>query len=243
MEWWEHFFEGDWVHIHANFWTEEQSAAQADTIERYLELEPGSTVLDVPCGEGRIARQLAARGYRVTGIDQSASLLDLARRTATAAGLDISWEERDMRDLPWSAVFDATVCWWGSFGYLDEAGDAAFLEAVARVLRPGGRLILETHTVETILPVFQARGWEKAGDGFALIENRWDHETGRIEGIWTLVVDGKTTVKSASIRLYTYAEVVKLLSNAGFTEVRGVDPSTGNPFWFGSRKLVLVAEK
>lgn len=56
-------------------------------------------------------------------------------------------------------------------------------------------------------------------------------------------MDGRTTVKSASIRLYTYAEVVKLLSSAGFTEVRGVDPSTDNPFRLGSRRLFLVAEK
>jgi SAM-dependent methyltransferase len=243
MEWWEQFFEGDWVQIHADFWTEGETAAQADTIERYLELEPGSKVLDVPCGEGRIARQLAGRGYRVTGVDQSAALIDLARRTAAAAELDISWEQRDMRNLRWSETFDAAVCWWGSFGYLEEAGKAAFLDAVARTLRPGGRLILETHTVETILPVFQSRGWEKAGDGFALTEARWDHQTGRIETTWTLIVAGRTTVKSASIRLYTYAEIVRLLSGAGFQNVRGFDPSHDADFRLGSRNLVLIAEK
>ena len=243
MEWWEDFFKGDWVDIHASFWTDEESTAQADSIERFLTLEPGSSVLDVPCGEGRIARQLAGRGYRVTGVDRSPALLEFAERTAAAAGLDITWEQRDMRDLPWDGTFDAVVCWWGSFGYFEEAGNASFLEATARVLKPGGRLILDNHVVETVLPVFQVRGWEKAGNGFTLTENRWDHTTGRIEGTWTLIVDGKQTVKQASIRLYTYAELAGLVKGAGFTNVRGVDPTTEVEFQLGSRRLVLIAEK
>ncbi len=243
MEWWEDFFRGDWVDIHASFWTDEESTAQADSIERLLALEPGSSVLDVPCGEGRIARQLAGRGYRVTGVDRSPALLDLATEAATAAGLDINWEQRDMRDLPWDGTFDAVVCWWGSFGYFDEAGNASFLEATARVLKPGGRLILENHVVETVLPHFQVRGWEQAGNGFTLTENRWDHTTGHIEGTWTLIVDGNQTVKHASIRLYTYAELARLVTGAGFSKVRGVDPTTDVEFQLGSRKLVLIAEK
>ena len=243
MEWWEEFFKGHWVDIHASFWTDAQTTSQADSIERLLALEPGSTVLDVPCGEGRIARQLAGRGYWVTGVDRSPTLLDLAKRTAAAAGLDITWEQRDMRDLPWDGSFDAVVCWWGSFGYFDEASNASFLEATARVLKPGGRLVLENHVVETVLPHFQFRSWDRAGDGFALTENQWDHSTGRIEGTWTLIVDDKQTVKKASIRLYTYAELVGLLRMAGFSKVRGVDPTTDAEFQLGATKLVLIADK
>jgi cyclopropane fatty-acyl-phospholipid synthase-like methyltransferase len=243
MEWWEEFFKGDWVDIHASFWTDAQTTSQVDSIERLLELEPGDTILDVPCGEGRIARQLASRGYLVTGVDRSPELLDLAAKAAAAAGLDIRWEQRDMRDLPWDGTFDAVVCWWGSFGYFDEAANASFLEALARVLKPGGRLVLENHVVETVLPHFQARSWEEAGKGFTLTENRWDHTTGRIEGTWTLIVDGKQTVKDASIRLYTYAELVALLKVAGFAKVRGVDPTTDAEFQLGATKLVLIADK
>lgn len=243
MEWWEGFFRGDWVDIHASFWTDEETTAQVDSIERFLELQPGGEVLDVPCGEGRIARHLAGRGYRVTGVDQSPPLLNLAKRAAAAAGHEISWEQRDMRDLPWDGTFDAVVCWWGSFGYFDEANNASFLEATARVLKPGGRLVLENHVVETVMPHFQTRSWDRAGNGFTLTENRWDHSTGRIEGTWTLIVDGKQTVKNASIRLYTYAELVGLLNMAGFTKVRGVDPTTDAEFQLGATKLVLIADK
>jgi hypothetical protein len=56
-------------------------------------------------------------------------------------------------------------------------------------------------------------------------------------------VDGKQTVKSASIRLYTYAERVGLLKMAGFSKVRGVHPTTDAEFQLGANKLFLIADE
>lgn len=243
MEWWQDFFEGDWVHVHADFWSPEQSTQQTDLIESCLDMETGGAILDVPCGEGRIARRLAERGYQVTGVDQSSALLDLAGESGVAAGLSIRWEQRDMRDLPWKDEFDAVVCWWGSFGYFDDAGNQEFLDAVARALRPGGRFVLDLHTVETILPVFEPRGWQKAGERLVLEERQWDHATGHIRARWTFVTGGRTTSKEVSIRLYTYAQVVDMVTSAGFREVRGIDPETRLDFQLGANRLVLIADK
>lgn len=243
MEWWQKFFEGDWVDVHAGFWTPQQSTEQTDLIESCLDDEPGAKVLDVPCGEGRITVRLAERGYRVTGVDQSSALLDLARESAVETGVSIGWEQRDMRDLPWNGEFDAAVCWWGSFGYFDDDGNQDFLSAVARALRPGGRFVLDLHTVETILPVFEPRGWQRVGDRLVLEERQWDHTTGHIRSTWTFVTGGYTTSKEVSIRLYTYAQVVDMVTSAGFREVRGIDPETRLDFELGARRLVLIAAK
>ncbi len=240
MEWWQEFFEGDWIDLHPAYWTAVESAEQTDLIESCLGTR--SKILDVPCGEGRIARRLAERGYQVTGVDQSSALLDLARRAAAAAGLSIGWEQRDMRDLPWNEEFDGVVCWWGSFGYFDDAGNQEFLEAVARVLRPGGRYLLEGHTVETVLPVFQPRSWQRVGKQLVLEEREWDHTTGHIRATWTFLTEGRTTSKEMSIRLYTYAQVVNMLTSAGFMKVRAIDPETSLDFRLGARRLVFVAD-
>lgn len=137
-DWWEGFFSGLWLEVQRQFKSEEQTQAEADFIEKALALAPGAHVLDAPCGEGRIALTLAARGYQVTGVDITEPLLDDARRQAATRGLDVTWERRDMRDLPWEGAFDAVLCFWGSFGYFDDAGNIEHVQAVARALKPGG---------------------------------------------------------------------------------------------------------
>lgn len=146
-EWWKLFYSGRLrnVQLLQQFWTPEQTEADADLIEQLLCLSSQASVLDVPCGEGRLSRALAARGYRLTGVDITAAHLDEARQQATAQQLSIQWEQRDMRDLPWEDAFDAAFCFWGSFGYFDDEGNETFLRVVFRALRPGARFLLETH--------------------------------------------------------------------------------------------------
>ena len=85
-----------------------------------------------------------------------------------------------MRDLPWSGEFDAAFCFGNSFGYLDDAGNAAFLSAVARTLEPGGRFAIDYgQTAESILPRpgLEARQDSEIG-GFRFVEDtRYDPST------------------------------------------------------------------
>src|SRR5947209_376398 len=71
------------------------TASEAEFLERELALKNGQRVLDVPCGNGRLALALAAKGMRLSGVDSSSELLKDAR----AAGPNIEWHERDMRRL------------------------------------------------------------------------------------------------------------------------------------------------
>ena len=77
-------------------------------------LLPLGTVLDVPCGDGRLTARLVEAGYDVTGIDVSPHALELAR----ARGLEARFVEGDLRALPDLGPFDGVVSWGNSFGYL-----------------------------------------------------------------------------------------------------------------------------
>ena len=116
-----------------------------------------------------------------------------------------------MRDLPFPARFDGAFCAGSSFGFLGDEGDAGFLEAASRTLRPGGRFILDASKVaETILPFFRERhSLEKNGLLFEA-ENRYDAETGRYENRYTITRTrgDAREVKLASHRIYTVSQTL-----------------------------------
>jgi SAM-dependent methyltransferase len=129
-------FGEDYLYFYDAFLTDEVSDAQADRLWRLLELESGVEVLDVPCGHGRIANRLAARGASVTGLDADPLFLERARADAAARGVEVEYIQGDMSTLPWEESFDLVLNWFSSFGYFD---DKATVPGSARHARRCGR--------------------------------------------------------------------------------------------------------
>jgi SAM-dependent methyltransferase len=213
--WYETFFEGVAVSLWLQAVPRGENGREAETIAQLLGVSPGTELLDVPCGGGRIALELAHRGYRVTGVDGSAEFLAHARRQDEAG--HVEWVHRDMRDLPWPGRFAGAFCVGNSFGYLDDDGNAAFLRAVRASLVPGGRFVLETPMVlENLFEHVQPRSWWKTGDIYLLVENTYDPATSRLEIQYVFVSGGRVEVRRGSHRAYAYRELVTLLESSGF---------------------------
>lgn len=100
----------------------------------------GQDVIDVACGTGNAALLAAGRGARVVGIDASARLLDVARRRAHTRGVDVDFRDGDLLELP--LTDGATDLVLSVFGLIFAPDPALALSEVARVLRPGGRVLL-----------------------------------------------------------------------------------------------------
>jgi demethylmenaquinone methyltransferase / 2-methoxy-6-polyprenyl-1,4-benzoquinol methylase len=108
------------------------------------QLGPGDAALDVCCGTGDLALELwrrVAPGGTVTGCDFSEPMLDLAREKAAERGASaISFEWADALELPYdNGAFDAVTV---GFGVRNLADLDRGLQEMARVLRPGGRLVI-----------------------------------------------------------------------------------------------------
>ena len=232
--WWEHFFEGPIVSMWLQAVAPEHTDQEAGRLEQLLGVPPGSEVLDVPCGAGRIALAFARRGYRVTGVDWSTEFLGHAA-AADAAGT-VTWERREMRDLPWRSRFAGAVCVGNSFGYLTDSGNADFLRAVRATLRPGARFVLETPMVlENLLGHLHERPWWKAGDAHLLVENRYEHTTSRLDIEYTVISGGHVDVRRGSHRAYSYRELVELIRASGF------DVALAEPWTRESHDVTFVA--
>ena len=240
-EWWKDFFGGLMVDFWRAAMTPETTRAEADFLWKSLRLAPGMRVLDVPCGDGRIALELAARGCRVMGVDISPGFLAAAAESARERGLDVAWRESDMRDLPWTGEFDAAYCAGSSFGFLGDSGDAAFLVAVARTLKPGGRFFGDFKAAESVLPSFRESYEMPVGNLVFAAKNLYDPETGTMENRYTVTRGDECEEKRALHRIYTTREILKMLSNAGFGDFETCGSVKGEPFRLGSPRLFVVA--
>jgi demethylmenaquinone methyltransferase/2-methoxy-6-polyprenyl-1,4-benzoquinol methylase len=104
------------------------------------QLGPGQRALDVCCGTGDVALALARTGAQVTGLDFSPEMLAVARRRAQTSNAPVEFVQGDALALPFAdATFDAVTI---SYGLRNLADFAAGLAEMARVLRPGGRLVV-----------------------------------------------------------------------------------------------------
>jgi SAM-dependent methyltransferase len=218
-DWWKTFFNGVAVEMWMQAVPAERTEDEADQLVARLGLTPGATVLDAPCGAGRVALALARRGYDVTGVDWSVEFLDRARATPGADA--VRWHRGDMRDLPWRGQFDAAFCVGNSFGYLDDEGDTAFLRSVAASLKPGGRFLLETPMIIEALHHLQDRPWWQVGDIRLLVRNQYDAARARLDIEYTFVEPGRITTRHGTHRVYGYAELIGRIERAGFQ----VEPS------------------
>jgi SAM-dependent methyltransferase len=113
---------------------------EIDFLVDALGLQPGHHLLDVGCGPGRHAHELAARGIDVTGVDISARFVALARESTVADAPAVArFERADARTLQYDAEFDAALALCqGAFGLVGPGPDAEILAGMARAVRPGG---------------------------------------------------------------------------------------------------------
>jgi 2-polyprenyl-3-methyl-5-hydroxy-6-metoxy-1,4-benzoquinol methylase len=243
--WYETFFEEAWVELAVGH-DEELTRAEVDFIVDRLHLQPGARVLDLACGHGRHATELAGRGFRVTGADISQSVLNVARERAGARGLDARWLALDMRDLDARSEFDGVFNFASAFGYYPrEEDDRQVLERVARSLVPGGRFLMETMNAQWLLRNFTPRAERTLESGTHVLEERsYDKETSRSSATWILTrPDGSKSEMRHSMRVYTSPELCGMLGDAGL----GVDGIwggvDGSEHTVDRRRLLIRARK
>lgn len=241
-DWWRTWFGPVYLDLYDPV-LQDRTPGEVDAIERLLEIRPPLRILDLACGQGRHSIELAKRGYQVTGLDQSRYLLDVAAQRAAAAGVAVSWVEGDMRQpYPVPSGVDVVVNLFTSFGYFaDDADDLMVLRAVAGVLRPGGRFLLEVLNGERIMRTFEEREWIPFGEATVLEQRRLDRDRRRMEVDRTIVRDGHEEKTSHMLRLYSGREVVVLAKRAGFDVVQLYGGWDGELLTEDSLRVVAVA--
>jgi SAM-dependent methyltransferase len=186
--------------------------------------KPGR-LIDLGCGTGRLCVHFARRGFDCLGIDLSDLMLDRARANAAAAGVTVAFQHANLTDLAGvpDASFDYGACLFSTFGMI--RGDSnrwAALTAAARVVKPGGVLVLHAHH-----RWFRGLGWRRFRSADLAMPQAYGGAP-------------------LTLRHFTRRELVRLVSIAGWrvreTIPVGIDgdPPRG---WGGTYGFFLVADR
>lgn len=185
-----------------------------------LDAQTGTRLLDLACGQGWLTIPLALHGFQVTGFDLSTTLLNRAKLAAEQVQAQIDWVRGDMRTLPhqWSDMFDFVTFTLSEFGcFSKQADNQAVLNEAARVLKKGGRFLLDiivnrdglVHRGETINYL--------EGDGFFVVEKgSLDLQSGIHKREFRWYEGGQLHQAQWQIQTYTAPEVKHMLEQAGF---------------------------
>lgn len=237
--WFEHIFEGDdWLLV-ARARDPERTKQEVEFVASRIP-ERGR-VLDVPCGTGRHAAALAERGYTVAGLDISEAALAEARRV----GPSLDLRRGDMRELPWpDESFDAVLNLWTAFGYFEtQDEDERVLAEFARVLAPGGVLILDTVNQVALARGFRPQAFEEIEGVLFLQEHAYDIVKGRSQARWTFLRGGARTELAFDHRVYTTPEYLGMLRRAGFEPVAFYGGFDGAELGFDTWRQIIVARR
>jgi len=208
-----------------------------------LGLGPGDSVLDCPCGFARHMREIALHIPDVVGVDLDPDSLNRARVALPGARL----VRGDMRALPLpDQRFDAALNLFNSFGYFADAGDRQTLGEFARVLKPGGRLLLDvTNPLTLIEAVTVAPQTSQQILDMCLTEDwQYDNVTRILVNHSRFDLRGKRTQRSYSVLVYNLAEIETMLGQVGLrvtTTYGGFDGERYNES--ASARLIVIATR
>ncbi|HEY5948014.1 MAG TPA: class I SAM-dependent methyltransferase [Kofleriaceae bacterium] len=243
--WFVDLFDEDYLRT-LPFLTPQATQAEAEFVINAMNLAPGAQVLDLGCGYGRHAMELAARGFHIVGLDLSTPLLVRGGEEAHRRGLTINFVRGDMRELDFENQFDGVYCLFSTFGYFDDETNKKTLQNVARALKPNGKVLVEILNRDYVIADLPTRVWWE-GDGCVVLEEvELNYFSSRIQVNRSVVFDdGRQLEQEISVRAYSLHEVGKLMHAAGFRvlEVSGGYQTRGRFFGNQSRHIIVLAER
>ncbi|HXL56976.1 MAG TPA: class I SAM-dependent methyltransferase, partial [Chitinophagaceae bacterium] len=141
IPWFKSWFDSAYYHKLYAHRSEKEAADFIDELITALQPDQHAAMLDVGCGNGRHCRQLAAKGFNVTGIDLAMSSIRQAKQYETSS---LQFFQHDMRKPFGNNHFEYVFSFFTSFGYFkDETENQKVIRNMSNALKPGGRVVFD----------------------------------------------------------------------------------------------------
>lgn len=244
---------GDFAAVYDRLMADVDYAAWAEYLASLLKsggVQPGEPVLDCACGTGEITLRLSREGYRMTGVDLSEQMLEIAQKKARKAGLKIPFVCQDMRSLSLHRPVSAIVCACDGVNYLLSDMDvSAFFVSANRSLKPGGLLLFDFSSAYKLEHMLGGQTFgEDGADCTYLWQNCFDPESRLLEmRLAFFLPDGTgkyTRFDERHVqRAHTIDEIFAALEHAGFMLEGVYDAFTCNAPHAESERIQFAARK
>ena len=222
-DWWKTLFDEIYLQTDArSIDNEKLTRIEIDLICQLIPLQPHHFILDLCGGQGRHSIELYRRGFeRCTVFDYSKALLKIGAEQARRGNYRIEFVQGDARDTQLrSELFDCVLILGNSLGYIPEAdADLRIIHESHRLLKPGGWLLLDVTDGAIVRNKFTPNAWHEIGTDMVVCRQR------QLEGATISVREmvmskqsGLIRDESYCVRLYEAAELIDLVTRAGFVE-------------------------
>jgi D-alanine-D-alanine ligase len=250
--WWQYIFDETYLITDArSVCCPATTAAEVDMVEDNLDLSFHDRILDLCGGQGRHAIELHNRGYKhITVVDYSLVLLKIGAHDAASAKCSINFCQGNACELGLAdGIFDAVLVLGNSFGYFeDDSRNQQILREICRLLRPGGKVLLDLVHSDYVRKHFTASSWHEANDDVIVCRQR----KLRLDGILVreiVLSKGRGLIRDASYfaRLFQSRELNVLLAESGFHQINfgGTFIAHSKPDDYGllTNRMLVRAEK
>ncbi len=204
---------------------------EVDFIEKEINHDKNCKILDIGCGTGRHDIELAKRGYNITGIDLSHSMIEKAKENAMKTNVNIDFSVADARKPHFEDEFDLVIMLCEGGFSLMETDEMNFqiLENAAKALKKGGKFIFTTlngfyplyHSVKDFINSNAVEGMSE-GNSFDLMTLR-DKSTFEVEDD-----NGDLKILECNERYYVPSEIMWLLKSLNFCKINIYGCEIGN---------------
>ncbi len=242
--WYETFFSG----INCEMWRkalpEDWSEKEASFLMDVMNLKGGANILDIPCGTGRLALQLAKKGFNVTGIDISEEFITGLTQKVEEEKLPIKVIQGNILSLELTGSFDGAYCVGNSFGYFDYEGMKVFVKKVAACLKPGNRFIINSGMVaESILTKIPLEKTYTLEGLTMQVNNEYVVNDSYMISHLKYTKNNHIEEHSFKHYVYTIGEIKRLLGLFGLKVLALYNAIDKTVYQLGDSQVYLVAEK
>jgi SAM-dependent methyltransferase len=209
--------------MYDRLWRDWYLPAALPAIQRLFfdQVTSGAKILDVCCGSGHVTAELVMRGFRVTAVDSSAELIELARAHVQGAEFLV----QDVRTLRLPLVFDAAISTFDSLNHLLAIEDLrAALLSIGQALKPNGLFVFDMNLEEAYTLDLQQWHATVEENSVGLVRGNFNpvSKEAETELLWFIRKADETWLRQTSIirqRCYSQSEIVSAFADAGFSRI------------------------